>query len=142
MDAWEQRLQISTYDFQREVLPNMGASLPAGEFVSVEMESIALSQTTGTAVVLDRDCGVDYMIHDSDTGLTTTLATRVSYSTEPAFATFTVGERELAKRRRELEAAEAIGPYYTVQGTITAPPDRHVRVRRRGRDQGSHHLHR
>ena len=123
MDAWEQRLQISTYDIQREVLPNMGASLPAGEFVSVEMESIALSQTTGTtvAVVLDRDCGVDYMIHDSDTGLTTTLATRVSYSTEPAFATFTVGERELAKRRRELEAAEAIGPYYTVQGTITAP---------------------
>jgi len=118
MEPWKLNLQISDYDLQREVLPNVSASLPAGEVVSVEMEGV-LSQTTttGTAAVLDQDAGIDLLIRTSS-GITT-VAARVSYFTKPAFATFTIGERELAKRRRELENEDAIGPYFTVQGTVT-----------------------
>ena len=119
--GWVQKGQIASNDFQREVLPNMIASLPAGEFVSVEMEGLSQTSTTGVAVVLDRDCGVDHLIHNPDTGLTTTVAARVSYKTEPAYASFTIGELELTKRRRELQTQEAIGPYFTIQGTVTQP---------------------
>ena len=114
MESWQQNLQISDYDLQREVLPNVSASLPAGEVVSVEMEGV-LSQTstTATAAVLDQDAGIDLLIRTSS-GVTT-VAARVSYWTTPPYASFTIGERELAKRRRELANEDAIGPYFTVQ---------------------------
>lgn len=119
MEAWEQNLRIASYDFQREVLPNMSASLPSGTFVSVEMEGV-LSQTstTGTAAVLDQDAGIDYLIRNPESGVTT-VAARVSYRTSPPCASFTIGERELEKRRREHETEEGIGPYFTVQGTVS-----------------------
>ena len=118
MEPWKLNLQTSDFDFQREVLPNVSASLPAGEVVSVETEGvITQTSTTGTAAVLDQDAGIDLLIRTSS-GVTT-VAARVSYWSTPAYATFTVGERELEKRRRELANEEAIGPYFTVQGTVT-----------------------
>jgi hypothetical protein len=122
MEAWKQNLQIASGDFQREVLPNVSASLPAGEVVSVELEGIASNTWTGTAGVLDRDAGIDYLIRSPSSGVTT-LAARVSYSysSSLAYASFTLGEYELQKRRRELETDEAIGPFFTVQGTVTCP---------------------
>jgi hypothetical protein len=122
MDSWQQNLQIASGDFQREVLPNVSASLPAGVVVSVEMEGVLSATSTGTAAVLDWDAGIDYLIRSPESGVTT-LAARVSYSySSPlAYASFTIGEYELAKRRRELETEAAIGPYFTVQGTVTQP---------------------
>jgi hypothetical protein len=122
MEAWKQNLQIASGDFQREVLPNVSASLPAGEVVSVELEGIASNTWTETAGVLDRDAGIDYLIRSPDSGVTT-LAARVSYSysSSQGYASFTIGEHELEKRRREQATEEAIGPFFTVQGTVTCP---------------------
>jgi hypothetical protein len=83
MEPWKLNLQTSDFDFQREVLPNVSASLPAGEVVSVEMEGvITQTSTTGTAAVLDQDAGIDLLIRTSS-GVTT-VAARVSYWTTPA----------------------------------------------------------
>jgi hypothetical protein len=48
----------------------------------------------------------------------TSIAARVSNSS-PAYLTFTVGELELEKCRRELQRGDVMGPTFTVQGTVT-----------------------
>jgi len=114
---WQENMRISDADFQREVLPHASWSLPAGEIVSVQLEGLGdQGGATSTAGVLDRDAGIDYIIRGPN-GVAS-MAARVSYSS-PAYLTFTVGELELEKRRRELQLGDVLGPTYTVQGTIT-----------------------
>ena len=120
MDAWELNLRIADGDFLREVLPATSWSLPAGEIVSVQLEGITdQGTTTSTAGVLDRDAGIDYIIRGPD-GVSS-VAARVSYWSSPAYLTFTLGDPELAKRRRELQSGQVMGPTFTVQGTVTCP---------------------
>jgi hypothetical protein len=119
VETWEQNLWIAGDDFQREVLPNMSMSLPAGEVVSVELEGVASGTFTGAAGLLDREAGIDYLIR-TDAGIATVSA-RVSYWAQPAYVSFTIGHYELEKRRRELATEHAIGPFFTVQGTVSCP---------------------
>ena len=113
-----ENMRIADADFQREVWPATSSSLPAGEIVSVQLEGLGdEGGTTSTAGVLDRDAGIDYIIRGPD-GVTS-IAARVSYWSSPAYLTFTVGEIELAKRRRELQRGDVLGPTFTVQGTVT-----------------------